>query len=100
MDAYDAVADEVRFRIVSELVEADSVVTVDELVESVGAATDADRESVRIGLYHQHLPKLESHGVIEYDWRSGDVVADEGIEELREVVDSVEPGRAVTAEAP
>lgn len=48
-------------------------VTVDSLVQEL-AGRQNDGDSIRIRLYHHHLPKLEDMGLLEYDWRSGDVV--------------------------
>jgi DNA-binding transcriptional ArsR family regulator len=51
-----------------------AVATVDELVTylltqfDARAAEDADR--LRIQLLYSHLPKLEGHGILEYDERS------------------------------
>ena len=30
-------------------------------------STDKDRQDIRIGLYHIHLPKLEAEGILRYD---------------------------------
>ena len=52
--------------------------TVDELVASLadrwedGQFYDC-RERARIRLYHVDLPALKDAGLVEYDWRSGDV---------------------------
>ncbi|WP_227355773.1 DUF7344 domain-containing protein [Haladaptatus salinisoli] len=54
--------------------ESQPIATVDELVThfctqfDVRTAEDADR--LRTQLLHGHLPKLENHGIIEYDDRS------------------------------
>lgn len=37
--------------------------------DEVAVPSDHDRQ-VAVALHHVHLPKLEEHGVIEYDWRS------------------------------
>ncbi|MFC4541952.1 hypothetical protein ACFO5R_08440 [Halosolutus amylolyticus] len=50
--------------------------------EPVTAVSEADRKDVVVSLVHSQLPKLESHGVIEYDERSGDIVAVEGFDDL------------------
>lgn len=56
----------------------------DESVTSVG---EAARRQVKISLHHNHLPRLEQHGVLEFDVRSGDVVRAPGFEELRPAVE-------------
>ncbi|MFB6136562.1 MAG: hypothetical protein ABEJ04_07355 [Halobacteriaceae archaeon] len=47
---------------------------LDELVDFVVAHSSGsraqDRERVAVTLYHEHLPKLEDVGVVEYDERS------------------------------
>lgn len=47
---------------------------------SVESSTDATRTQ----LHHVHLPKLEDHGVVEYDTRTGDVRyhSDERVESI------------------
>lgn len=40
----------------------------------------SDVDSVRLRLYHVDLPKLRTGSVVDFDWRSGDVVlADRGV---------------------
>lgn len=49
----------------------------EEIVERAAADPDLsweDAERFEIGLHHNHLPKLEEAGYVEYDWRNGDVV--------------------------
>lgn len=57
--------------------ESTTPASIDEIVAYIADNTAADRtasgKAVRIELYHRTLPKLEHHGLIEYDWRSGDV---------------------------
>ena len=52
----------------------DGVAEFTDLVDAVVGhepETDAgDRETIRTGLYHVHLPKLAEAGVIDYDTRS------------------------------
>lgn len=76
---------ETRRRIASAMLDQDGLVTVDDLTGLL-ADRDADRETVRLNLYHRHLPKLDDAGVVEYDWRSGDVVLTVDEERLREVL--------------
>lgn len=49
-------------------------VAVDDLVSYIVDNATADhndnRDIVRTKLHHHTLPKLESHGLIDYDWRS------------------------------
>ncbi|WP_265111677.1 DUF7344 domain-containing protein [Halosolutus halophilus] len=55
--------------------------------EPVTAVSEADRKDVVVSLLHSHLPKLESHGVVEYDDRSGDIVAVEAVDDLWAIVE-------------
>jgi len=50
--------------------EGDSV-SLDKVSEHLAATTDAAVDTIRVSLHYQHLPKLESAGVVEYDERSG-----------------------------
>lgn len=99
MEAYEAIADEDRRHIISTLLDSELVATVDELMDAIGAAT-TDSESLRLKLYHQHLPKLEDVGLIEYDWRSGDVVLAADPARLRDVLDALEGEDTLPAELP
>lgn len=42
--------------------------------ESVGAAPPERVRAVYLDLYHEHLPKLDAAGVVEYSERLGEVV--------------------------
>lgn len=46
--------------------------TVRELTTAL-TPEDGERERTQVHLYHNVLPKLEDAGLLEYDWRSGDV---------------------------
>lgn len=56
---------------------------------AISSASESDgvREAVGVSLVHNHLPRLESHGIIEYDARSGDVVRATGYEAIRPFVE-------------
>lgn len=56
---------------------------------SVSAVSAADHRAVRVGLVHNHLPRLAEHDVIEYDRRSGDLVRGDRFESIRPVVEQV-----------
>ncbi|WP_438267131.1 DUF7344 domain-containing protein [Haladaptatus salinisoli] len=51
-----------------------AVATVDELVTHLRTQCDThvagDTDRLRIQLLHTHLPRLEKHGILEYDERS------------------------------
>lgn len=85
-EAFTLLADTDRRRVVAALLETETT-TIDALSERLAdarqqddtdAESDADRiERVKIGLVHDHLPRLAEHGVIEYDARNGDVVLED-----------------------
>lgn len=65
-----------------------AVATVDELVTHLRTQFDAraaaDTDRLRIQLLHSHLPRLESHGILEYNERSETIryQGESGIERL------------------
>ncbi|WP_241434243.1 DUF7344 domain-containing protein [Natronorubrum tibetense] len=61
--------------------------------DTVDAITEEQKQSVTTSLIHSHLPKLEDHGLVEYDGRTGDVIVDDGFDEIRMTI-----GRARAAE--
>lgn len=71
------VADSRRRRTVQQLRHADDgKTTVDDLVDRLHSGepvSDVDRQRLAIQLSHVHLPKLDDHGVVEYDRESGTV---------------------------
>ena len=76
-------------------------VTAWENDEPVSAVGESDRRDVVVSLRHAHLPKLESHGVVEYDERSGKVVTVDGFETLwRSVERAWEKEDVTTADVP
>lgn len=64
----DALADEHRRRLVARLARADGdALTVDEVVRDLSADVDLPREHLRIALLHNHIPKLDSVGLVDLD---------------------------------
>jgi len=53
----------------------------------IGAITSTERQRVYIALYQSHLPKLDEHGVIEYDQSRGMVRATPLAEEIGRYLD-------------
>ncbi|WP_440764999.1 DUF7344 domain-containing protein [Natronorubrum sp. DTA7] len=53
---------------------------------SIDAITKEQKQSVTTSLIHSHLPKLEDHGLIEYDGRTGDVIVDDGFDGIRTTI--------------
>ncbi|AGN00436.1 hypothetical protein L593_02425 [Salinarchaeum sp. Harcht-Bsk1] len=97
---FRALASKQRRRLLSYLLDGE-VRTVEELAtaltgwqasESGSMQTAADREQVRIELFHSHLPLLDEVGLIAYD-RDRDVVR---IESLDPVVEELLAGRFST----
>ncbi|ELY83741.1 DUF7344 domain-containing protein [Natrinema pallidum] len=76
---YEILADADRYYILYELVQNNGLVTISDLAQQLAACStvseDSDRsiEHAKIRLVHNHLPRLEDHGLIEYDARSGDM---------------------------
>lgn len=79
-DAYDLLSDDRRRFVLRRLVTGDDVaVAFDELVRDL-AAHEADcapgavgperRQNVAIALHHNHLPRLEDHGLLRYVHRT------------------------------
>jgi hypothetical protein len=85
-----------RREVVEHLIAADGDVQFDDLVRAVAAEemekgveelTYKERKSVHTSLYQSHLPKLQEAGVVEYDRRSGSVVATPQVESIRPYLD-------------
>lgn len=47
--------------------------TVEEVTSGISRRDGEDRETARVDLVHNHLPKLSDRGLIEYDPRSGSI---------------------------
>ena len=78
-DAFALLANPARRHVLRTLLET-SATTIDDLAERLAGAPNVDGRSIdrtKIELVHDHLPRLEDHGVIEYDDRNGDVVLDD-----------------------
>ncbi|WP_438267381.1 DUF7344 domain-containing protein [Haladaptatus halobius] len=82
---FDLLSNEYRRHILYHFHEQpQAVATVDELVRHLRTQFDAraagDTDQLRIQLRHSHLPKLESHGILEYNERSETVRYRDGSE--------------------
>lgn len=90
------VADEHRRRLIQQLrQEANGRMAVDELVTQLrreefvpDRERPPDRGELAIKLYHNHLPKLANHGVVEYDAEAG-TVRYRSDEQLEAVLDAL-----------
>ncbi|WP_121744542.1 DUF7344 domain-containing protein [Natronorubrum halophilum] len=45
------------------------------------------RQRLYVSLVHNHLPRLEDYGIIEYDLRSGDVVLANGFDDIKPLLE-------------
>lgn len=57
----------------------------------VSELSSDQRKRVYIGLYQCHLPKMNNHGVIEYDKNRGTVELEESATQLVQYMDPVQP---------
>lgn len=88
--AFDLLAAPRRRYVVQVLSSADEPMTVDELVRRVAsvetgedaATLDDDLESLRIRLFHVHLPELSAAGVVEYDSHERTIAATDRLDPL------------------
>lgn len=85
--AFDLVASVHRRQVLRYLLEEpDQPVYLEELITHIDQKSDVSDTA----LAHQHLPKLDDAGVIEYDHRSGAVRPTETVEDLKPLLDTVE----------
>ena len=95
-------ADRCRRRVVHQLRhEITGKTTMDDLVDRMYSdkvqfddSRGMDREQLAIQLYHTSLPKLEAHGVVEYDRGSG-TVRYQSDDQIEAVLDSLPDERPV-----
>jgi len=71
-DLYRSIATQRRRNVLAYLHESDVTTeslddVVDAVVEKETHSPGPDRESVRIDLYHRHLPLLDEAGIIDFD---------------------------------
>lgn len=83
-EAFEMLASERRRLVLEHLLERRDHVPVTELVDDVAAAeanghepVDEFRNEVHVSLHHNHLPKLSSSNLIEYDAERGVVTVTE-----------------------
>lgn len=71
--------------------------------ESPETVSDEVRQEVGVSLVHNHLPHLDSHGVIEFDVRSGAVVRSDAYQRIRPIVErahEIESDDALAVDSP
>ncbi|MFP9191633.1 helix-turn-helix domain-containing protein [Natronosalvus vescus] len=102
-DAHEILANADRRHILTELSENDGFTTISDLAtilvihSETRVETDKALENAKIRLVHNHLPRLEDHGIIEYDNRSGDVILTAS-ETRTSLLDTAEEGEAMATE--
>lgn len=71
-NCFQALSDQFRRELLC-LMDADerAVFDINQLSGALGALYEDSEESIAVALKHNHLPKLQSAGLIEYDDRSG-----------------------------
>lgn len=69
---FEVLADKRRRLVLHHLAE-DQSAELDELVDSVCDSVESDPPDVSAALHHNHLPRLDDAGILEYDSRSGSV---------------------------
>ena len=74
---YSVLAAPERRTVLRELTANGPSRTISELVEGITESTDeypeADGNTLRVALHHQHLPRMAEAGVIDYDTENGEV---------------------------
>lgn len=100
----ELVSDSLRRRLIQQVRrEPTGRKTVEALVEALHETEPTpyggerlDREQIRIRLIHIHLPKLDAHGILEYDHERGTVRyhPDERIETVLDALPRVPPRTA------
>lgn len=91
-EVLNTLADADRQHILYELIENDGFSSITDLSQRIASCSDEKTDTAlkhaKISLVHNHLPRLEDYGVIEYDTRGGDVVLTdaERLEPLRNIV--------------
>lgn len=90
--------DEHRQAVIEVLAEEDRSVGLSSLAQSVaaevgdassGTLTPRDVERAKVELHHQHLPKLDAAGVLEYDTEETHVAPTDDLQTARDIVESV-----------
>ncbi|AGB36305.1 DUF7344 domain-containing protein [Natronococcus occultus] len=62
---YDVLRHPERLHLLAAL--EDGASTLEELVDAIASREATDRETIRIGLVHNHLPRLSDYGILEWD---------------------------------
>lgn len=78
-ECYDLLSHPRRIHLLDALGAATHPVSTSDLTAELARREDADPESVRISLVHNHLPRLADHGVIERDGEAVVLVDDAAV---------------------
>ena len=105
--AFRLLADDTRRRLLVQLYDRKSVEVPEGILVRSGALSASSRGDQRDGvgresphretvdLYHHHLPKLESHGVIEWNQETGIVSRGAAFEEIEPLLEILTDGGLV-----
>ncbi|WP_254761698.1 DUF7344 domain-containing protein [Natrinema marinum] len=58
-----------------------------ELDARIAGIDKETRQQVYVSLVHNHLPRLADYDIIEYDLRSGDIVLEEGFDDIKPLLE-------------
>lgn len=95
---YTLLADE-RFRAVLEALRAAESTSADELGRRLAASDRSveasaagrpDRRAITVELIHYYLPKLDDHGVVEYDRSDATVTTGRNFDDIEPFLDRIE----------
>lgn len=91
-EVFSLLASAERQQVLIELWEGRGTTRVDELSRRIAAGDDErssnDAEYIEIQLVHNHLPRLEAYGAIEYDERGRDVRLTATGENLKSILEA------------
>lgn len=86
-DIHDVLRAEYRRRLLRALLECEEGEAV--AIPDAVCNEEDDREDMYLELYHHHLPKLESKGLVECDFRQNEVVRGHQFEHMKETLTQV-----------
>ncbi|NGM69117.1 hypothetical protein G6M89_08870 [Natronolimnobius sp. AArcel1] len=55
--------------------------------QHAGAIDKETRQRVYVSLVHNHLPRLADYDIVEYDLRSGDIVLEDGFDDIKPLLE-------------
>lgn len=73
-ERYTILSHPARRRVLEYLEQCDGQTSIDEIVDHLCNREDgSDADRLRIGLHHNHLPRLDEGGVLSYDQVDGKI---------------------------